>query len=232
MSEEKPKVDVNVVQVVASALAAVSSAVLLSTVGVAGTLIGAAVGSVVATVAGAVYSYSLEASRSRVAAAAQLAASARVRRPGRDRTRQVPTDEQPEQPAQQAGPAWRETLAALPWARVALVAAGVFVAAMVVIVSFELIAGKPVSKLTNGTTGDRSGTSIPGLGGSDKPTRTPTETSSPAQTTGESPTSATESPSASPSESATPSETPVASQSASTPAPESPSASVSATPLP
>src|SRR5689334_18319190 len=73
------KVDVSWPQVVASALAAVSSAVLLSTVGVAGTLIGAAVGSVVATVGTAVYRYSLEASRERVAAA-QNAALTRVAR--------------------------------------------------------------------------------------------------------------------------------------------------------
>jgi hypothetical protein len=235
MSEEKPKVDVNVVQVVASALAAVSSAVLLSTVGVAGTVIGAAVGSVIATVGSAVYSYSLQASRDRVAAAAQLAASARVRRTGQDRPGQQTTREHLQQPPEAstratqhateaaeeaARPQWREALNNLPWKRVALVTVGVFVAAMVAIVAFELIAGEPVSKITHGTSGDRTGTSIPGLGGSSKktpsPTPTPSETASPTESPSETPSTATDSPS----ESATASPT------------QSPSDSSSATPTP
>lgn len=254
MSEEKPKVDVNVVQVVASALAAVSSAVLLSTVGVAGTVIGAAVGSVIATVGSALYSYSLQASRDRVAAAAQLAASARVRRTAQDRPGQR-TREYEQQPSaateraadeeaagEAARPQWREALDNLPWKRVAVVAVGVFVAAMVAIVTFELIAGEPVSRITHGTSGDRTGTSIPGLGGSSKPTGTPTPTSTPSESVSptESPTetpstaaaSPTGSPSGSPTDSSTPSptagasgtESPVQSPSL------SPSASTSATP--
>lgn len=57
-------------QVFGSALAAVTSAVLLSTLGVAGTLIGAAVGSVVVTIGTALYRHWLEVSRHRVAAQA------------------------------------------------------------------------------------------------------------------------------------------------------------------
>ncbi|MFE3197116.1 hypothetical protein [Embleya sp. NPDC059237] len=52
---ERRRIDVNGVQVVGSALAAISSAFLLSTLGVAGTVIGAALASVVATVGSAVY---------------------------------------------------------------------------------------------------------------------------------------------------------------------------------
>jgi hypothetical protein len=52
---ERRRIDVNAVQVVGSALAAISSAFLLSTLGVAGTVIGAALASVVATVGSAVY---------------------------------------------------------------------------------------------------------------------------------------------------------------------------------
>ena len=65
--------------VAASALAAVSSAVLLSSVGVAGTIIGAAVGSVVATAGSAIYSYYLRITHERVAQA-QAAALDRVAR--------------------------------------------------------------------------------------------------------------------------------------------------------
>ncbi|MGW1994634.1 hypothetical protein [Embleya sp. NPDC001921] len=52
---ERRRIDVNAVQVVGSALAAISSAFLLSTLGVAGTVIGAALASVVATVGSALY---------------------------------------------------------------------------------------------------------------------------------------------------------------------------------
>lgn len=64
-TERRPAV--NWVQVTAGALAAVSSAVLLSTLGVAGTLIGAAVGSVTASLASAFYSRGIETSRQQVA---------------------------------------------------------------------------------------------------------------------------------------------------------------------
>ena len=76
---QQDRVEINWVQVSASALAAVSSAVLLSTVGVAGTIIGAAVGSVVATAGSAIYSYYLRITRERVAQA-QAAALDRVAR--------------------------------------------------------------------------------------------------------------------------------------------------------
>lgn len=52
---ERRRIELSVVQVVASALAAVSSAFLLSKLGAAGTVIGAAIASVVATVGSAVY---------------------------------------------------------------------------------------------------------------------------------------------------------------------------------
>lgn len=71
--DQQPRIEVNWIQVLAGALAAVSSAVLLSTVGVAGTIIGAAAGSVAATVGAAIYSYYLAASRERVLAARALA---------------------------------------------------------------------------------------------------------------------------------------------------------------
>ncbi|MEU8135015.1 hypothetical protein [Streptodolium elevatio] len=52
---ERRRIELSVVQVVGSALAAVSSAFLLSKLGAAGTVIGAAIASVVATVGSAVY---------------------------------------------------------------------------------------------------------------------------------------------------------------------------------
>jgi hypothetical protein len=56
---EKPRVSVSTVQVGASAAAAVTSALAASFFGVAGTLIGAAVGSIVSTIAGELYKHYL-----------------------------------------------------------------------------------------------------------------------------------------------------------------------------
>jgi hypothetical protein len=63
---EASRLKLNTIQVAAGALAAISSAVAASYLSVGGTIIGAAVGSVVTTTAGAVYSYYLERTRSRL----------------------------------------------------------------------------------------------------------------------------------------------------------------------
>ncbi len=192
-SDERPRLEINWVQSSGGALAAVSSAVLLSTFGVAGTLIGAAVGSLVITVGGAFYTYSIKATRQRVAMAQTVAvariglAQARVRdasdsvtqrRPGAaddaaddmaeaevdlDRARTLLEDELDET---EERPPWRSVLGGLPWKRIGLVAVATFVAAMVVIVAFELLTGRAVSSYTGGSDSDRR-TSIPGFSGGD-----------------------------------------------------------------
>jgi len=73
LSNQAGKLDLNWVQTTGSALAALSSAVLLSTLGAAGTLVGAAVGSIVVTVGGTVYSHYLSVSRARMSAARSAA---------------------------------------------------------------------------------------------------------------------------------------------------------------
>jgi hypothetical protein len=65
---EKKRLDLSTVQIGASALASVTSALAASVFGVAGTLIGAAVGSIVSTVAGAIYADSLRRAGQRVRA--------------------------------------------------------------------------------------------------------------------------------------------------------------------
>ena len=77
--QQHERVAINWFQVAGSALAAVSSAVLLSTVGVAGTIIGAAIGSVVVTAGGSIYGHYLEVSRHRVAAAQSVARARKTR---------------------------------------------------------------------------------------------------------------------------------------------------------
>ena len=196
--EERP--GINWIQVVAGALAAVSSAVLLSTLGVAGTMIGAALGSVIASVASAWYGRGLDASRQQVAAQAAAlkrvaaarskldeAVSARNRGETGADTGLIQADQalgEAEQALEQAGqvadgeaaetddvvePVPHDPLYGaeagrkLPWKRIALIAAGLFVAVMVAITAFELVAGRAVSEITGGS--DKgTGSTVPGIG--------------------------------------------------------------------
>ena len=195
--EERP--GINWIQVLAGALAAVSSAVLLSTLGVAGTMIGAALGSVIASVASAWYGRGLDASRQQVAAQAAAlkrvaaarskldeAVSARNRGETGADTGLIQADQalgEAEQALEQAGqvadgeaaetddvvePVPHDPLYGaeagrkLPWKRIALIAAGLFVAVMVAITAFELVAGRAVSEITGGS--DKgTGSTVPGI---------------------------------------------------------------------
>jgi len=231
-TQQRDRVDISWVQVFGSALAAVTSAVLLSTVGVAGTIIGAAIGSVFATAGSAIYAHYLRITRARVAAA-QAAAAERVSRArsgasgvwaesrraddGRGRTTTLRSDraraelEDAEQDLDEAGeqdkPSWREAAAGLPWKRIGVLAGGVFLVAMLVIVSFELATGRPVSQYTGGSSDTGARTSIPGLGGSrGRSTPTPAPTGTP--TTGGSASSPSSGPSATSTPSTAPSGTP------------------------
>lgn len=164
---EPERLEINWANAVGGALAAVSAAVLLSTMGTAGTLVGAALGSLCITIGGAVYSHSLRVTQRRVAAARALAARRQgPGRVGRDR----------DEPAEVAGARtetlereaarepWSQTLRGLPWKRIGLVSAALFAVTVVAILLFELSIGRPVSSLTGGTDSE-SGTLVPGVGG-------------------------------------------------------------------
>jgi hypothetical protein len=213
MSEQRDRFEINWVQVSASALAAVSSAVLLSTVGVAGTIIGAAIGSLFATAGSSIYSHYLRISQERVARA-QAAALERVSRArasvsgaavdvrrGGPRTQALRAQREVDQAGDELAhaerelqgaegepgrPSWREILTGLPWKRISVGAAGVFVVAMLAIVSFELLTGRAVSTYTGGSDpGAR--TSVPGLGRAharSTPTPTPTQAPTSGASTG------------------------------------------------
>src|SRR6478672_3016576 len=119
--DSRTRLEIDWLKTLAGALAAVSSALLLSTLGAAGTIIGAALGSVVVTVGSALYSQGLDRSRHRLTQA-QLAAARRVResQPGTG----PPGEQQvPAGTVYRAGPGWRQRLALLPWKRIALLAA-------------------------------------------------------------------------------------------------------------
>ena len=207
--QQHERVAINWFQVAGSALAAVSSAVLLSTVGVAGTIIGAAIGSVVVTAGGSIYGHYLEVSRHRVAAAQSVARARKTRAHTArlDAQQRFQADEEFHRAEEQLADAedeteklsWREALAGLRWRRIAAVAAAIFVLAMGIIVTFEMVTGRAVSTYTGGTDGNPR-TSIPGLGGRSS-TGTPTPTQTPTRTPTGTPTqtSSTSTPTSTPS---------------------------------
>lgn len=166
MKERRGLFGLDWVPVVAAALASVSSAVILSTLGASGTLIGAAVGSIVATVSSAMYTRGLQTSREKVAVVFQGGAVGEV---SVEEAEQLAAegalaDDQVNEEAldMASGAAERRTLgqrfAAINWRKVAPWAIGTFVVVMVAITAFEMIGGKPVSSLTGGS--DGKGTSI------------------------------------------------------------------------
>ena len=171
------RLDIDWPKTIAGALAAVVSAVLLSTLGAAGTLVGAALGSLIVTVSSAVFAQGLATSKETLSKAQARAlqkvgvAQADVERAGHVQDPAVRAD-QVEQAQQRLAAANRELddagrggrgslgdrLRALPWRRILLVSGALFVAAMVVITVFELAVGRSVSSITGGSSG--GGTTI------------------------------------------------------------------------
>ena len=183
MTSGRDKVGISTVQVVAGAAAAATGAFAASALGVAGTVAGAAVVSVLVTVAAALYDHSLRQARHRLLLArqAKTAAIGAVPPPTADGTE---SEDLPVDPLEGLDLSDER---GYHWGRITLVAVAVFAVAMVTITGFELITGRPISSLFTGD--DTRGTSIqrvvrPNRNASPEPsnsTPTPT-TTSPAPT--------------------------------------------------
>jgi cytoskeletal protein RodZ len=225
MTEERAKrPDVSVIQVMAGALAALSAAVIASTLGVEGTIAGAALGSVVATAGGAWYSWSLERTHHRLRTQAQTIVATTRSRAGKG---QPPAgavkSAEPTSPddavagqeiqkegtgegheGEQSGERRRKPR----WWMLGLAALGAFVIAMVAITAFELMTGKPLAAQVGGT--DVGGTTLnpePGKAPAPAPTESPsmpTTGSTPDATSTAEPTPPQPTPTQTPTTSATP----------------------------
>ncbi len=167
--DEKPKLEIDWLRTLAGALAAMTSAVMLSTLGAVGTIVGAAIGSLAITVGTAFYAQGLARSR---AAVAKAQAVARGKNGAARAAAKQPVSPALEEPAEESrgfldpdpgtvepGPvSWRERLAMLPWKRIAIGAGALFVTVMAVILLFELFAGRSVASFTGGADDDRRST--------------------------------------------------------------------------
>lgn len=154
------KIDLNLTHVAAAALAAVTTAVLGSGLGAAGTLIGAAGASVITTVGTAVCKASLERSRERVRSLAQRSRPLPTSREGSRTESSHPAavnaplgDEQLTDSARGPQP-WDRSrrFTTLRWAAVIVGTLGAFVLAMMVITGFEWASGETVGGNGTGTT--------------------------------------------------------------------------------
>jgi hypothetical protein len=183
-----PKRPLSAVQVAASALGAVSAAVVASFFGVAGTLIGAALASVITTVSAALYGASLRRTterlqRLRERATGDVRAAGMTGSPARGRATAPAPDALPAHLDPRRDPR-RPPARTLPRpSRLALGAAAAFALAMMLITSVELIGQRPVSAMV-GASSERSTTTVGELtGGGATPTGRPTPT--PASPTGQ-----------------------------------------------
>lgn len=141
----KPFLGLSGTQTMGSALAAVTSAVVGSFLGVAGTLIGAALGSVVATIAGALYARTLD--------SAAVVAKRKLERSrtnfGRRRPTEDPLEDTPLSLANAVASEKSRTRKLTPkaWIRIASVSAAAFAVAIIGITAFEFGTSKPISSL-------------------------------------------------------------------------------------
>jgi hypothetical protein len=182
---------IDISKTIAGALAAVCAAVIGSFLGVAGTLVGAAVASIIGSVGTEIWARSLRHGQKKLQ---ETVAPAFIKAPAAVGTPEVAAagdDELPSHTVPADAPKRQ-----IRWKRVWLVAGVVFVLAMGSLTVFELISGKSVASAVGNSTGATStvgGLLNPGNSSSDK-TTTPTVTTTPTPDVSPTTDTATEAP--------------------------------------
>nr|WP_221383058.1 hypothetical protein [Actinoplanes polyasparticus] len=165
---------IDIPKTIAGTLAAVSAAVVGSFLGVAGTLIGAAVASLIGSVGTELYARFINRGSKKIVSTF-VTAPAAVGTP----TVVAAEDELPsEEPVVEQKPARKD----VRWGRIAVMAGALFVLAMGSLTAFELLTGKSVPAAVGHTTSSTTtiGSALSGDNGTDeKPATTPSESPSP-----------------------------------------------------
>ncbi|WP_250007427.1 hypothetical protein [Actinoplanes sp. M2I2] len=207
----KPWSGIDITKTLAGTLAAVSAAVIGSFLGVAGTLIGAAVASLIGSVGTELYQRWLQRGSQRIKSTF-VTAPAAVGTPSVEAAHEVPSEE--------TAPAALSAPVKMHWGRIAAAAGTLFVLAMGSLTAFELISGKSVpaavghktsSSTTlgsafsgdNGSRDRQEGTTTP----SESPSTEPDEGSESADPTATPSTEPTVTPTTSPTQPAEPQQT-------------------------
>ncbi len=158
----------SITHILASALAAVTATFAASYFGVSGTIVGAALASVVTVIGNTLYSHSIQRTRQRVRSVVPLTTLGMVSRTLAEKTPETTTPGETK--------AARPRPLEIPWRRVAVGAAGLFVIVAAIVTGIEIAAGRPLHSIVHDHSG--SGTSL--FGGSHKSPTTPT-TPAPSQ---------------------------------------------------
>jgi hypothetical protein len=168
-------------QVVASVLAAVTAAWIASKLGVAGTLIGAALGSFVVTISTAFYSLTLDHGRTLLI---QTESGTMIERHVEDGEVQSALEEVAELDSPARGAQFVDDKPGLHWRTIVLTSVVVLAIALAAISTYELVSGRTLEGSDGTTIGDTfggsSGDSDPGP---DPTTTTPTTPTKPPTTT-------------------------------------------------
>lgn len=234
---ERPKSSLSIAQVVGGALAAMTAAALGSRLSVAGTVVGAAFASIIAAVAGSIYTSSLRRTSKHVstvlskvrpttpgAPAASTDAAAAPAASGEtatDATWVLPTQPAASAPQSGAGTPAAASGSRIGWKSVLLGAVAMFVVAAVVLTGIELVTGRALSGGSGTTVGQvadpetrpsptptRRATPSPSATPRASATATPTTSAEPSVTASSAPSNEpTAEPTATPSETPTPSAT-------------------------
>ena len=177
---QRPRLQLSSVQILASALAAVTATIAGSFLGVNGTVIGAAIASVLTVTANAIYAHSLRRTGERVRSSAPVARARTISRnapvDGAALTQPltqplpaaVPYPEAPLSRARTDRPSGPP--AGRAWRRLGIATVAVFVCVLTLLTGVELVSGRPVSDLLRGTSG--SGTTVFGASSRDSAART------------------------------------------------------------
>jgi len=185
----------SVIQVAAGSAAAATAAFVASALGVAGTVVGAALVSAAITILAAIYDHSMRQARDRIREARAVAAAGAASRPVQDPAAAALADDQPAEPSPDdhehtliMEPLHFEDESGYRWGHIAIGALLIFGLAMVGITAFELRTGKPISSIWTGD--DTGGTTVGRLRGSTpkSPTPRPVVTETVTQTSQPTPT--------------------------------------------
>jgi hypothetical protein len=166
--EPRQRLQLSSVQILASALAAVTATIAGSFLGVNGTVIGAGIASVLTVTANAIYAHSLRRTGDRVRSSAPVARVRTISRaPALADTAVLP----PALGTNAAGPdasrthTDRTAHTGFGWRRFGVATVAVFVCMLALLTSVELVTGRPVSDLLRGRSG--SGTTVFGASSRD-----------------------------------------------------------------
>ncbi len=169
MSHDRPTIQLSGPQILAGALAAASAAVVSSWMGVAGTVLGAVVVSLVASIGAALYTPSLERSTQKLRETLPVIPVKPVRS-AEERPTAVLTSVDSPTPAPEVGRSSRSQ-----WRTVVVSAAASLVLGFALLTGFEAIVGKSASSLTGTGGGSTTVSSLISHDDSDSTDSTPTD---------------------------------------------------------